>query len=196
MRVKISSSGLKAKPGLGLMLLLLAGIVAVLFWFSFLPGQVVFSNDGPLGNQVSACHQMPGAFLGAWNDLNSIGINEGSASAGMAYGLRWLPGPVGFSKFLAPVSILFLGLAAWCFFRQLGLLPVAAIAGGLAMALNSGFFSDACWGTASHLTALGMNCWRWRPWPTPPPGRAGCAWGWPASPRDWGLWTELISACC
>ncbi len=139
------------------MLIVLAGILAVLFWFSFVPGQIVASNDGPLGQQVAACHRLPGLFLGAWNDLNSIGLNEGSAFPGLTYGLAWLLGPVGFAKFFAPLSILFLGLAAWCFFRQLGLARPAAIIGGLAMALNSGFFSDACWGTASHLCALGMN---------------------------------------
>lgn len=142
---------------LRLLLVLLVSIVSVLFWFSFLPGKIVASNDGPLGAQVAQCHQLPGMFLGAWNDLNSIGINEGAAFPGPTYGLSWLLKPVGFAKFFAPLSIIFLGLAGWCYFRQIGLGPEAAVLGGLAMALNSGFFSDACWGTAAHLFALGMN---------------------------------------
>jgi len=140
-----------------LALVLLAGIVSVLFWFSFLPGKIVASNDGPLGAQVAQAHRLPAMFFGAWNDLNSIGINDGSAFPGPTYALSWLLKPVGFAKFFAPLSILFLGLAAWCFFRQIKLLPGAALLGGIAMALNSGFFSDACWGTAAHLFALGMN---------------------------------------
>lgn len=145
--------------GKDLLLLLggLAGILGVLFWFSFLPGNIVASNDGPLGAQVAQCRQLPGIFGGAWNDLNSIGVNEGSAFPSVTYGLAWLLGPTGFAKFFAPLSILFLGLAAGCFFRQLGLASGAAVLGGIAMALNSGFFSDACWGTASHLCSLGMN---------------------------------------
>jgi hypothetical protein len=140
-----------------LLLLLLAGILSILFWFCFVPGKILASNDGPLGAQVARCRELPGIFLGTWNDLNSIGINEGSAFPGPTYGLSWLLKPVGYAKFFAPLSIIFLGLTAWCFFRQIGLSPGAAILGGLAMALNSGFFSDACWGTASHLFSLGMN---------------------------------------
>jgi hypothetical protein len=142
---------------LPLLLGVLVGVLSVLFWFSFLPGNIVASNDGPLGAQVAQCRQLPGIFFGAWNDLNSIGVNEGSAFPGVTYGLSWLLGPTGFAKFFAPLSILFLGLAASCFFRQIGLASGAAVLGGLAMALNSGFFSDACWGTAAHLCSLGMN---------------------------------------
>ena len=164
---------LTAPKDFRLVLLLLVGIVSVLFWFCFVPGQILASNDGPLGAQVALCHQLPSMFLGSWDDLNSIGINEGTAFPGPTYGLSWLLNPVGFAKFFAPLSIIFLGLAAWCFFRQIGLRPGAASLGGMAMTLNSCFFSDACWGTAAHLFALGMNLlalaaladnssrWRW-----------------------------------
>ncbi len=157
MEMKPSPASAGAAKDLRLLLLVLVGSVALLFWFSFLPGKIVASNDGPLGGQLAQCHRLPEMFFGAWNDLNSIGVNEGSAFPGPTYGLAWLLKPVGFAKFYTPLSIIFLGLAGWCFFRQMGLVPAAAVLGGLAMALNSGFFSDACWGTASHLFALGMN---------------------------------------
>ena len=66
-------------------------------------------------------------------------------------------GPVGFSKVYAPVALLFLGGGACFFFRQLKLSPLAATLGALAAMLNSTFFSDACWGVASHEIAFGMD---------------------------------------
>src|SRR5262249_54977156 len=61
-----------------------------------------------------------------------------------------------FAKFYPLIALFILGLAAWCFFRQSGLSPVACILGGLAAALGSGCFSAACWGVASHPICLGM----------------------------------------
>ena len=44
--------------------LLLLIVLAVLFWRSFLPGYVHFSNDGPLGMQNSAWMGLPEGFTG------------------------------------------------------------------------------------------------------------------------------------
>ncbi len=136
---------------------LLAAILAVLFWKSFLPGYVHFSNDGPLAQQSAAYDRLPGAFMGIWSDLNDIGNSGGSASPDLCTFLRWLLGPVGYSKFLAPFAIFILGLGAWTFFRQLKFSPLAATLGGLAAALNSAFFSTACWGVASQQVAIGFS---------------------------------------
>ena len=68
---------------------------------------------------------------------------------------RWAP--VRYAKFFAPVALFILGLGAWTFFRQLKLSPLAAVLGGLAAALNSAFFSTACWGVASQQIAVGMT---------------------------------------
>ena len=132
-------------------------ILSVLFFSSYLPGFTIFSNDGPLGVLTSQCRQLPDEFLGVWQDLNSIGSREGGAVPNLSFGLNWLLGPVGFSKFYVPVALLILGLGAWCFFRRLGLAPLACVLGGLAAMLNSGFFSAACWGVASHSICIGMN---------------------------------------
>ena len=71
--------------------------------------------------------------------------------------IRWVAGPVGYAKFYAPIALFILGIGAWTFFRQLKLTPLAAILGALAAALSSTFFSDACWGVASHQIAFGMD---------------------------------------
>jgi hypothetical protein len=136
---------------------LLAVILAALFCKSFLPGYVHFSNDGPLGQQNTAWARMPGAFTGIWGDLNDIGNSGGSLTPDLCSLLRWLLGPVGYSKFLAPFALFILGLGAWTFFRQLKLSPLAAGLGGLAAALNSAFFSTACWGVASQQIAVAMT---------------------------------------
>jgi hypothetical protein len=136
---------------------LLAGVLALLFFPSFLPGKVLFSNDGPLGAQVNQSRHLPEAFSGIWADLNTIGIVEGTSGVSVTYGLRWLLGAVGFAKFYPPLALLLLGLAAWFFFRQLRLSHLACRLGALAAALNSGFFSSACWGVAPHEVALAFD---------------------------------------
>ena len=138
-------------------LLLLFVVLSALFARSYLPDFTVFSNDGPLGTLMSASHRMPDGFTGGWQDLNSIGFREGGAWPSITYALLTVLGPLGYSKFYAPMALLILGLGAWFFFRKLGLTPLACILGGLAATLNSGFLSAACWGVAAHPIAIGMS---------------------------------------
>ena len=152
-----AATAIAAKPRVFVFAALLALILAVLFWKSFLPGYVHFSNDGPLGQQNSAWAKLPGGFFGVWSDMNDIGNNGGSFVPDFAQLFRWLVGPVGYSKFLAPFALFILGLGAWTFFRQLKFSPLAATLGGLAAALNSAYFSTACWGVASQQIAIGMD---------------------------------------
>jgi hypothetical protein len=154
-----SKSSPTAKPLAGrftTVFLILFAVISSLFCFSYVPGFTVFSNDGPLGTLMSTDHRMPAGFTGIWEDLNTIGYRGGVASPGVTFGLQFLLGPIGYSKFYAPVALLILGLGAWCFFRQLKLAPLACILGGLAAMLNSGFFSAACWGVAAHPITIGM----------------------------------------
>ena len=140
----------------GATLFFFVALLSALFYGVFLPGQTKFSNDGPLGELMAQCHQLPARFTGCWSDLNSIGFNSGVATPGISLGLQWLLGPIFFSKFYALVSLLILGLGAWCFFRQLRLTPIACVLGGLAVMLNSTFFSVACWGVGAHDITAGM----------------------------------------
>ena len=136
---------------------LLAVVLAGLFWKSFVPGYVHFSNDGPLGQQNAAWARLPAGFTGIWGDLNDIGNSGGTASPDLTTLFRWLVGPVGYAKFLAPFALFILGMGAWTFFRQLKFTPLAATLGGLAAALNSAFFSTACWGVAAQQIAIGLT---------------------------------------
>ncbi len=137
-------------------LVLFLAVLVVSFPGVFLPGQTLFSNDGPLGQLMAQCHQLPGRFAGCWQDLNNVGFNGGAAAPSISFGLQWLLGPLWFSKTYAILSLLILGLGAWCFFRQSKLSPLACMLGGLAIMLNSTFFSVACWGVGAHDIAAGM----------------------------------------
>jgi len=136
---------------------LLALILGLLFYRSFLPQEVFFSNDGPLGGLVEEQNQLPQTFTGLWLDLNSAGSNGGMATPAISSLLRMIAGPVGYAKFFAPVALFILGLGAWTFFRTLKLTPLAAMLGALAAMLNSTYFAGACWGVASVEIALGMG---------------------------------------
>jgi hypothetical protein len=155
--MKLSSvSGRLSKGGPGAAALLFVIVLVVLLHGVFVPGQILFSNDGPLGRLNSQCHQLPQRFLGCWLDLNNIGFDGGAASPSISFALQWLLGPVLFSKFYAFLSLLILGIGAWCFFRQSRLAPVACLLGGLAAMLTSVFFCVGTWGLGAHDIAAGM----------------------------------------
>ena len=137
----------RAWPGIVLALL---AVLLVCFYRSFQPGQILFSSDGPLGANAAACSALPAGFFGMWQDLNWVGGYSGSAFPSTTFLLLWLLGPLLFAKFYAPLTLGLLGLCAWLFFRQLGFRPVVCLLAGLAAALNTDFFSYACWGLGMH----------------------------------------------
>ena len=136
---------------------LLVVVLAVMFWRSFLPDYVHFSNDGPLGQQNVDWLKLPGAMTGTWDDLNDVGFAGGAFTPGVTAFIKFALGPVGYAKFLAPVALFIMGMGAWMFFRALKLSSLAAIFGALAAMLSSTFFAGACWGIASMEIALGMG---------------------------------------
>jgi len=151
-----AKAGSSAKS-FGAAALLLAGVLVVLFMGVFQPGHTLFSNDGPLGVHLMNSHKLPETFTGSWEDLNTLGSRSGGALPNITYGLLYILGPVGFSKFYASLTLLILGLGAWCFFKRLGFAPVACVLGALAAALNSDFLSAAAWGVAAHAITIGMS---------------------------------------
>jgi hypothetical protein len=139
------------------MLLLMLGILTGFFWRSVLPSQVIFSNDGPVGAASMAALAMPAGYSGVWMDLNWLGTGSGSAPADIYYLLFWALGPIGSAKFMLPLTLLFLACSAWLFFRRAGLGQTASLFGAVAATLNSGIFSDGCWGLMTHTITAGMN---------------------------------------
>lgn len=138
-----------------ILLVCLLGVFGVLFWKSFLPGQVVFANDFPLGAGSGAAWKLPDGFAGLWADSNWLGLDAGCAPVDFSMVALWLGGPVFYAKFWQPLSCIFLGLSAWVFCRSLKFSSVACVLCGLAAALHSDYFSSACWGQVSRPIALG-----------------------------------------
>ncbi len=137
-------------------LAILGGFLALLFWRSFLPDYVHFSNDGPLGQQNVDWLKPADAIPGLWDDLNDVGSAAGSFAPTVSGLIKFALGAVGFAKFFPPLALLILGLGAWTFFSALKLSPLAALLGALAISLNSAFLGNACWGVASGEIALGF----------------------------------------
>jgi hypothetical protein len=127
-------------------LLTLLLVLGALFSRSFDASQILFSSDGPLGANAAQFAAVPQAYSGMWQDLYWVGGRAGSAFPSLTYALLWLLKPFGFAKFYTPISLLVLGLSVWLFFRQLGFRHVVCLFGALAAALNTDFFSYACWG--------------------------------------------------
>jgi hypothetical protein len=140
--------------------LLLAGILgaalAVLFYRSFEPNQVLFDNDGPLGAMLAKCNMLPGRFLGTWRNITWLGVEAPSAAPDLTTSLLTVLPAVLFLKVYGPFTLFFVGFSAWVFFRQLKFNPVVCVLGGLAAGLNMDFFSTACWGLGSWNLAMGM----------------------------------------
>jgi len=148
----------KVRPGiLALCGVVISVILVLLFGRVLFPGVVLFSNDGPLGSIMADQVGLPAWFSGAWLDLNWLGSNGGLRDLSVSSILLWLAGPVGYAKFLAPVSIFLLGLGAAYAFRHLGLSRLACVLGGVAAALTADFFSTAMWGLGGQSIAFGLN---------------------------------------
>jgi hypothetical protein len=152
-----SKSGQRARGWVGFLVAfaVLVAILSALFYKSFQPGVIAFSNDGPLGVQISEPLALPSGFNGFWLSLHWIGINAGFAFASITFFLNWMLGPVGYAKFYEPISLILLGASAWAFFRSIGVRSSLCVIGAIAAALNGNYFSNACWGLGSRAICQG-----------------------------------------
>lgn len=141
---------------LGLLLLLLLGSLGLLFSTSLNPDYVLFSNDGPLGAISCKAGEVPYAFTGYWQDLNWIGFEQPSAVANVTVGINSVLHPYLFSRFYAPITLLFAGLCAGFLFYCLRFHPIVCVLGGIAAALNMENVSYVCWGLGSRPLAMGV----------------------------------------
>ncbi|MCW5558086.1 MAG: YfhO family protein, partial [Verrucomicrobiae bacterium] len=136
----------------------LATIAGVLVWLwreSLAPSQMAFSNDAPLGLMSAYSEYRWGNFFrGSWNPLVWLGSPVLPLQPSFSNLLYLILGPALFGKFIAPLSLFFLGIAVFVLCRTLGfVVPVATLA-GLAAALNTNFVSHAGWGLGSRASSL------------------------------------------
>jgi len=129
----------------------------MLFWRGFLPGYVVFSNDGPLGVMVAEWNRLPGILTGMWADLNWIGSAYPAPALAISTALRLVTSPLLCAKIYPAFSLFVVGMSAWICFRQCKFSPLTCLLVALAAALNSDFVGTAAWGVCSQPVAFGMN---------------------------------------
>ena len=137
-------------------LALLGMALAVLFHNSFLPRQILFANDGPLGFLQADCNRLPERFFGTWRNLGWLGGEGPAAAPTISMLLLTVLSPVLFLKIFTPFTLFFVGFSAWVFFRQLQFNPAVCILGALEAALNMHIFSISCWGLGTWNVAAGM----------------------------------------
>src|SRR5438876_803621 len=137
--------------------LLLTPILCLLFWRSFNPAYVLFSNDNPLGQVVASRNSQLAGFTGVWQNLNWLGGEGVSSLPSITTAFTLATTPELFERIYAPLSLLLVGISACFCLRQFGLIAPACVLGGLAAALNSDFFSTACWGVPAHAITFACN---------------------------------------
>ncbi len=151
-----STNSEKRQPGFLFFFLALVVVLVWLFHRSFEPNQVLFANDLPLGAIKADANKMPAGFFGLWQDLGWLGAAVPSATPNWTATFGTIVSMETFAKFYASISMLILGVCAWFYFRTLKFSPWVCIAGGLAAALNSNVFSNACWGQSSRPLSMAM----------------------------------------
>src|SRR5882762_7993870 len=92
--------------------------LTALFYRAWLPGQMLFSNDTPLGLRMAEYQEVSSLFTGCWNDLNWLGLNFGAAPPNISFGSAAVLGPLATAKFYAPLTLGLLGICAWFSFKQ------------------------------------------------------------------------------
>src|SRR6185503_5256321 len=102
-------------------------ILGLIFSTSFKPSYTLFANDGPLAALLSGAYELPEGFTGIWLNQNWVGAHGGSAVPSVTFLLLALLGPIPFSKFYGPLTLLFFGIAVYVFCRQLRFRPLVCL---------------------------------------------------------------------
>jgi len=144
---------------LGLVLLGLALLLGVLFHRSAAANQTLFSNDAPLGllQAQGEFSQRTSNFLGVWRHLNWVGEATLPLMPALSHAFYLVAGPTLYSKFHAPLALLFLGMATALLFLRGGAPPVVALLVGAAATLNGDVISHACWGLPPIPIGMGFT---------------------------------------
>lgn len=98
-----------------LTLALLLAILALLFWQSFRPGYVLFSNDSPFGSYMAERSKMPENYAGGWDCLNWLGDRFVMPGPSISIGMRCIIA-LAPPKVMALIAALLVGLI-WRFVK-------------------------------------------------------------------------------
>lgn len=145
---------MKRSPLLACVTVLLV-VLGFLFRNLLVPGEVLASNDAPLGlMQAFNAERWDYFWHGSWANLSWLGTEAVGTMPNISHGSYVLLGAVGFAKFYAPIGLFILGLAAFFFCRRLGFQAWVGVLTAVAAMLNANIFSHACWGLASRATVV------------------------------------------
>ncbi len=156
MNTREAANGKNPNRSVFLLIAFLGVVSVLLFWPSFKRNQTLFSNDGPLAVQANPSYQLPAAFTGVWVDQHWLGMHGGHFSPNLTGLMRFLLSPLLYTNFHAAIAIVFLGVCAWIFFRQVKFGPWVSCLAALAAAFNTNFVSNAGWGLSSRALSLAM----------------------------------------
>ena len=152
-----ASPGKTRKP-LWITLAILAGVLAWLWRASLLPTQMAFSNDAPLGLMSAYSEFRWSAFFGgSWYPIVWLGSPALPLQPSFSNLLYLFLGPILFGKFIAPLSLLLLGMAAFILCRSCGFAAPVGTLVGIAAALNTNLVSHAGWGLAMRSTTVAFT---------------------------------------
>lgn len=157
--VNMQAKSSTARPGFKAFLFGTAIIVIAvgyLFRQAWHPDFVVFSNDGPFGGFMPEHNRMPHILTGIWQDINWLGNSYPPPFPDFSTLIRLLVSPLLYAKFMAPFTLVFVGICAWLCFRLHGFSNLSCLLVGIAAALNSDFVNTSAWGVYNQTMGFGM----------------------------------------
>lgn len=139
-------------------ILLVAVVLGWLWRESIVSALMAFSNDAPLGLMTAYSEFRWGNLMGgSWVPLVWLGSPALPLQPSFTNLTYLVLGPILFGKFIAPLSLLLLGVSAFIFGRSQGFARPVCILVGLAAALNTNFVSHAGWGLGARAVTLGFT---------------------------------------
>src|SRR5438270_8744059 len=108
-----ATSAVPVRRDVLVLLLCLLPVLGILFHRSFLPEEVLFSNDGPLGAVAAQAGHAWDNLRGVWQDLNWLGSRQPAGFLAIGYAIFACLGPLVYSGFIARLSLLVRGFGGW-----------------------------------------------------------------------------------
>jgi len=155
MKAETGSGGNGAR-GIWLALVVSALVLLGLFRAVLSPSEVLHANDAPLGLLKNHENDGFGNLKAVWFPCGWIGAAQPSGAPTPSALFYLTASAMTYAKLHAPLSLMFLGVAAAFFCWRAGFSPVVCVLTGLAAALNSNPVSYACWGLPPKAVAMGM----------------------------------------
>jgi hypothetical protein len=138
-----------------LLLLLLGGTLAVLCRQGFLPYEVFWANDIPLGPKQASSSALPGAIFAAGSIFSGSAVPT-SPFHPICPTSAWRSCRRNITSNFTPPEHALPGVRRVVFLPPIAVCPMVCVLGGLGAGLNMHFLSNACWGLGQWNVCCGM----------------------------------------